>query len=364
MRRGLTGRYVGHRLDHVVVTGRRTVRRHPPARLEQLEGHFLRGVGRHGKYLLFDWDDDEILVAHLRMSGQMLAAEPGAGTLPHTHAVLSFAGAGELRFVDPRTFGELFLGTPLGDGGSAQRVPAAPGMVAEIEHLGPDALDVAAPDLAAGLAGRRAPLKSLLVDQRVLAGIGNIYADEICFDARLRPDRPGGRLKRAQVARLTASVHRVLGAAIAGRGSSLADRQYLDLEGEAGLYQTEHRVYGRAGPAVHGLRPARRTGTVRRPQRFCLPQLPALARSLGPCAATSRRSGAWSQGRPPRRSRRPARQYVRKVSGIRVPSAGSEETFERAVLAVSEATTELLAGLPPRRQPPPSSPPLRRLRAS
>jgi formamidopyrimidine-DNA glycosylase len=247
VRRGLSSRYVGHRLDHVVVTGRRTVRRHPPARLEQLEGHVLRGVGRHGKYLLFEWDDDEILVAHLRMSGQMLAAQPGDEALPHTHAVLSFAGAGELRFVDPRTFGELFLGTPLGDNGPAERSPTAPPIVAEIEHLGPDALGVREPDLVASLAGRRAPLKSLLVDQRVLAGIGNIYADEICFEARLRPDRPGGSLKRPEVGRLAVSVRKVLGAAIAGRGSSLADRQYLDLDGEAGLYQMEHKVYGRAG---------------------------------------------------------------------------------------------------------------------
>lgn len=222
--------YVGHRLERIAVTGRRTVRRHRPELLGALEGRVLSSVGRHGKYLLFVWDDGQVMVAHLRMSGQLLAAQPGAPLASHTHAVLSFSGAGELRFVDPRTFGELFLSGP-----------------AELDHLGPDALDVEVPWLREALAGRRAPLKSLLVDQRVLAGIGNIYADEICFDAHLRPDRPGGSLKSADLRRLARSTRSVLASAITGRGSSLADEQYRDLYGEAGRYQSEHKVYGRLG---------------------------------------------------------------------------------------------------------------------
>ncbi len=235
LRRDLSRLYAGDRLLSLTVTGRRTVRRHRPELLAALEGRELAGVGRLGKYLWFRWDDSQVLVAHLRMSGQLLALGPEAPALPHTHALFAFARAGELRFVDPRTFGELFL--------SEGTVPV------ELGHLGPDALQAGPAYLRRALAGRRAPLKSLLVDQRVVAGIGNIYADEICFDARLRPDRPGGSLRPVQVSRLAGSVRTVLEAAIEARGSTLADRQYRDLLGEAGHYQLEHKVYGRSGMA-------------------------------------------------------------------------------------------------------------------
>ena len=165
---------------------------------------------------------------------------------------MTFGGAPELRFVDPRTFGEFFLATPVGSngsagvetGGSESSLRWQPG---RLEHLGPDALDIDEASFADSLAGRRAPLKALIVDQRVTAGIGNIYADEICFDARLRPDRPGGSLKKGEIKRLTSSVHSVLGSAIAARGSSLADEQYRDLQGAPGQFQLKHKVYGRQG---------------------------------------------------------------------------------------------------------------------
>jgi formamidopyrimidine-DNA glycosylase len=230
--------YVGDRLRHLELTGPRTVRRHAPELLGRVEGQVLARVGRHGKYLLLEWGDRSLVVVHLRMSGQLLAAEAGAQIVAHTHAVMSFASTAELRFVDPRTFGELFLGTP---GAAGRALPR------ELGHLGPDALDAQPSHLRTVLTGRRAPLKSLLVDQRVLAGIGNIYADEICFDARLRPDRPGGSLRRGELGRLAASARSVLASAIAARGSTLADRRYRDVLGEAGRYQLQHTVYGRSG---------------------------------------------------------------------------------------------------------------------
>jgi formamidopyrimidine-DNA glycosylase len=242
VRADVSGRFGGHALLEVTVTGRRTVRRHPPGRLSGLAGRRLAGVGRHGKYLLLRWDDGPVLVVHLRMSGQLLAAGAGDPRPAHTHAVFAFRGAGELRFVDPRTFGELFLAGPA-PGPERPGVPA----VAGLEHLGPDALVVDAARLGAALAGRRAPLKRLLVDQRAVAGLGNIYADEVCFDAGLRPDRPAGSLSPEELERLARSTRSVLAAAIAGRGSSLRDQQYRDLYGNPGRYQLEHRVYGRSG---------------------------------------------------------------------------------------------------------------------
>jgi formamidopyrimidine-DNA glycosylase len=211
------------------------VRRHPPELLAQLQGQILSTVGRHGKYLLLEWSGGQVLVVHLRMSGQLLAARPRDPLAPHTHAVLRFARAGELRFVDPRTFGELFVSA------SPQPPPV------ELEDLGPDALCATPGLFRSALAGRRAPLKAVLVDQRVLAGVGNIYADEICFAARLRPDRPAGGLRPHELRRLSESARSVLEAAIAAGGSTLRDERYRDVLGEAGQYQLEHKVYGRAG---------------------------------------------------------------------------------------------------------------------
>jgi formamidopyrimidine-DNA glycosylase len=162
--------------------------------------------------------------------------------------VLVFDGVGELRFVDPRTFGELFLATPGSGTGPDAGLPA----LAELGHLGPDALVVDAAHLQAALARRRAPLKVVLVDQRALAGLGNIYADEVCFEAGLRPDRAAGSLTPEEVGRLAGSVRTVLEAAIAGRGSSLRDLQYRDLYGKPGRYQLDHKVYGRPGLACPG----------------------------------------------------------------------------------------------------------------
>lgn len=243
VRKDVSLRYAGHDLLEVVVTGRRTVRRHPAAALASLAGQRLAGVGRHGKYLFLEWDDGRVLVVHLRMSGQLLAAADGDPRPLHTHAVLAFRHAGELRFVDPRTFGELFLAGPAPGAGPDRATPVP----AELGHLGPDALAIDAAQLGTALAGRRALLKSVLVDQRALAGLGNIYADEVCYEAGLRPDRPAGSLTPEELRRLAGSVRSVLEAAIASRGSSLRDEQYRDLYGNLGRYQLEHKVYGRSG---------------------------------------------------------------------------------------------------------------------
>jgi len=243
VRRGLQSLYAGRKLLSVEVFGKRTVRRHPPQLLDRLTGSRLEQASRHGKYLLLYWSGGETLVVHLRMSGQLLATPQGSPLVAHTHAVLRFAGARELRFVDPRTFGELFLAT----GSEPARRGELRPLPVELAHLGPDALQVSAAQLAVATQGRRAPLKSVLVDQRAVAGVGNIYADEICFSARLRPDRPASSLRPSEVRRLAGSLRSVLEAAVSARGSTLRDARYVDLEGAAGGYQSEHKVYGRAG---------------------------------------------------------------------------------------------------------------------
>jgi len=242
VRRGLEGAVVGRGIVEVKVLGRRTVRRQSPVELEErLVGRRFTAAGRRGKFLLLSLDDDSVLVVHLRMTGQLLhlnsAERPPLAT--HTHVLVALDDGSELRFVDPRTFGEWFVTSELDDRG----IPA------ELSHLGRDPLleGLPASYLTASFAGRRAPLKALLTDQRIVAGIGSIYADETCFRARLRPDRLGASLNGAEIATLASAARAVLRAAVASRGSSLRDLRYRDLSGSLGSYQGRHAVYDRAG---------------------------------------------------------------------------------------------------------------------
>jgi formamidopyrimidine-DNA glycosylase len=242
VRRGLEGAVVGRRIVGVQVLGRRTVRRQSPAELTtRLTGRTFTAAGRRGKFLLLSLDDDAVLVVHLRMSGQLLHL---SGTqlwpiAPHTHVVVALGDGTELRFVDPRTFGEWFVSYDV-DGR---------GVPLELAHLGRDPLLEGLPTayLAAHFAGRRVRLKGLLTDQRIVAGIGSIYADEICFRAKLRPDRSGASLSDTEVASLAKAARAVLREAVASRGSSLRDMGYRDLTGEVGSFQERHAVYDRAG---------------------------------------------------------------------------------------------------------------------
>ena len=242
VRRGLEATVVGRSVTSVRVLGRRTVRRQSPAELAGLlSGRSFTGANRRGKFLLLSLDDDSVLVVHLRMTGQLLhvnrAHRPPLAA--HTHVVAELDDGSELRFIDPRTFGEWFVSTEVDSRG----VPA------ELSHLGRDPLleGLPAAYLAGRFAGRRASLEALLTDQRIVAGIGSIYADEICFRAGIRPDRAGGSLSPAEIASLARSARSVLKAAVKSRGSSLRDLRYRDLAGAFGSYQAHHAVYDRAG---------------------------------------------------------------------------------------------------------------------
>ena len=145
----------------------------------------------------------------------------------------------ELRFVDPRTFGEVVVFDP----------DRADVEVPELGRLGPDPLvdGLTIAVLRAGLQGRSRPLKSWLLDQQRLAGLGNIYSDEVLHAARLRYDRPAGSLTSREIGAMRQAIHDVLLAAIDAGGSTLGDNQYVGLSGESGRYQLHHRAYGRAG---------------------------------------------------------------------------------------------------------------------
>ncbi len=243
VRRDLQGEVIGRRIKAVEVRNGRTVRRHPSAKAFRnlLEGRSVTSVGRAGKYLLLGLDDGSTLVVHLGMSGQLQrvksAKEPKA---PHTHAVITFTQGGQLRFVDPRTFGELFVSVAPAEGGRA---------LPELAHLGFDPLeDVMSWDrFWALLSAHKAGLKNLLMDQEFVAGIGNMYADEILFAAGLRYDRMSDSLSSQEVRRLYRAMVETLAEAVKRRGSTLADAQYRDLFGEVGDYQDQHQAYDREG---------------------------------------------------------------------------------------------------------------------
>lgn len=256
----------GCRARRVDVTGRRSVRRQPvPEFVAALSGRRFGAVGRHGKFLVLAFDDAEreALVIHLRMSGQVRLAATGDERAKHTHVVVDLGKGRELRFVDPRTFGELFV----------DRLDAT-GRPHALAALGPDAVD---PRLTAAAlrtnitAGRRSlGLKAALLDQRVLAGVGNIYADEALFAARLRPDRPAASLTPHEARALHAGLRRILRAAIAARGSTFADAAYVDTRGVAGGYAARHLVYGRTDqPCATCGTPIRRIVVAARGTHFC-----------------------------------------------------------------------------------------------
>jgi len=242
IRRDLEKETVGRRVKTVEVKGKRSVRRHKTSTefRGKVEGRKVTSVRRSGKYLLVGLDDEDVLVVHLGMSGQLLRAKSAKDPLErHTHVVITFTQGGQLRFVDPRTFGEMFVTSP-------DELGAA---VPELAHLGFDPLEevMSWAQFGVMLADRHSALKALLMDQKFVAGIGNIYSDEILFAAGLRYDRQSDSLSAQEVRRLYRAMVETLTEALKYRGSSLADEQYRDLYGETGDYQGQHQVYDRAG---------------------------------------------------------------------------------------------------------------------
>ena len=231
----------------------------PEAFVAGVAGRRIEAMSRRGKYILNHLDSGELLVVHLGMSGQLRYVPPDTEQPTHLHAVFELDDGFQLRYRDVRRFGRLLLGTE-------QELVAE----RKMPRLGPEPID---PDFTAGdlyrrLHIRRAPLKALLLDQMVVAGVGNIYADEACFQARVRPDRPANTLSRQAVGRLRSALDRSLRVAIGNRGSSVAD--YRDAWGEVGRQQEELVVYGRGGqPCVRCGRPLSLIRLAGRSTVFC-----------------------------------------------------------------------------------------------
>jgi formamidopyrimidine-DNA glycosylase len=239
VRRGLEQFVVGRRIDTVEVLHPRAVRRHEGGAADfaaRLTGQTIDGARRRGKYLWLPVGDDA-LVAHLGMSGQLLVGPKDAPLSPHVRVRFSFDDGGpDLRFTDQRTFGHLLVSA---DGA---RLPSV------IAHIAPDPLEEAfdLKRLTARMRARKTGVKRALLDQSLVSGVGNIYADEALWRVKLHWARATDRLRPGQIADLMAAVADVFNEALKDGGTSF-DSLYVDVNGESGYFGRSLNVYGRAG---------------------------------------------------------------------------------------------------------------------
>ncbi|MBZ5502646.1 MAG: bifunctional DNA-formamidopyrimidine glycosylase/DNA-(apurinic or apyrimidinic site) lyase [Acidobacteriia bacterium] len=235
--RGLRAALPGRRIVRVRL-GKTDFIDNPGAMEQQLPGSRIQGVRRHGKFLVVDLESrgersqDSSLLIHLGMTGQLVVSAPEAPVAPHTHVFLALDDGREVRYTDARRFGSM-------------RMVSTGEREAALGELGLDALEATQDEFMQQLRGRRARIKALLLDQRVLRGMGNIYTDESLWRARIHPMRLGATLQGEELRRLHRAVRKVLTQAIEMRGSSISD--YVDAEGQPGGFQRRHRVYQREG---------------------------------------------------------------------------------------------------------------------
>ena len=244
IKRGLSPRIRGKVISRITIPsdpkGSRVLRRYPSRSrfIRKVTGRKILSLKRRAKYLLFELDSGEIMIVHLGMSGQLLLRPFGSVSPPHSRIIFTIAEEGELFFVDPRKFGEVYLySRPEGD------------MVIDPFSLGPEPLEkeFTSGVLAKNLRNRRSPIKVSLLDQKLIAGLGNIYTDEALFRARIHPIRLSSELTGEEVSLLRKCIREVLREAISLHGTSAADRQYVDSEGSLGKFQTRLNVYQRKG---------------------------------------------------------------------------------------------------------------------
>jgi formamidopyrimidine-DNA glycosylase len=279
--RGLDSRVTGDVIESVWLGSKPEPLKSPAAEIAAtLEFRRISGVRRVGKHIVFDLETNGVArrplgrrlrrgspgkkkagggarptqrkaqwIVHLGMSGRMLVCDAQAEIAKHTHAVVKLASGRELRFVDPRRFG---------------RLSVAYGFVAG----GVEPLEVQLAQFVSLFRGRKTPIKSALLNQKLLRGVGNIYADESLFRAGVRPRRPAASLTKEDLGRLYVAVREVLKEAIALGGSSVSN--YVDADGEEGFFQLQHRVYGREGePCLVCKAPIKRVVIAGRSSHYC-----------------------------------------------------------------------------------------------
>jgi formamidopyrimidine-DNA glycosylase len=257
--RDLRPQLVGRRLTLVQVSPHPLRKRWQPRWNKELRGRSIEAVRRRGKWIVLDLAEDRHLVIHLGMTGQLTVTPQELPRAPHTHLVFALDDGGEqLRFRDIRRFGSAML---FPDGHQVEGF-------FELSKLGPEPFELESDYWRRQLSATRRNLKAVLLDQTVVAGVGNIYADEALFEAKLHPALLGQALTAAQAGRLRRAIVTVLTRAIEKRGSSI--RNYVGGSGLQGDYQREFRVYGQyEKPCPRCGRPIARTRLAGRATHFC-----------------------------------------------------------------------------------------------
>jgi formamidopyrimidine-DNA glycosylase len=271
--RGLHKRVVGDAIESVWLGSKPQTMKSPPAEIAAtLERTRISSVRRMGKHIVFDLERNGVALAllpakgrkknvalgprsqwivHLGMTGRMVVCDRDAEIVKHTHAIARLGSGRELRFIDPRRFGRLSVHS-----------------TGDFEAGGVEPLEVEKDQFVGLFRGRKTPIKSALLNQKLLRGVGNIYADESLFRAGLRPRRRASTITTVQLELLHKSVRKVLKEAIRLGGSSISD--YVDADGEEGFFQLRHRVYGREGqPCLVCKTPIKRTVIVGRSSHYC-----------------------------------------------------------------------------------------------
>jgi formamidopyrimidine-DNA glycosylase len=264
--RGLDTRVVGDTVESVWIGSRKQPLKSPAGTIAAtLEGKRIARVHRAGKHIVFDLEGEAQpkkgrrsgrpaaqWIVHLGMTGRLVVCESAVEIAKHTHLIAKLASGRELRFIDPRMFGKLSV--HLHPGG--------------FDPGGVEPLEVSEQQFIALFRGRKTPIKSALLNQKLLRGVGNIYADESLFRAGIRPRRRAAAITREQLGRLHQAVREVLREAIALGGSSISD--YVDADGEEGFFQLQHRVYGREGePCLVCATAIRRVVLAGRSSHYC-----------------------------------------------------------------------------------------------
>jgi formamidopyrimidine-DNA glycosylase len=241
VRRGLALKISGRRIVRAELRRLDLRRPFPPALAERLDGAQIGALGRRGKYILIELDADGVLLLHLGMSGRVTVGNAALPAAPHDHMVLTLDDDTVIRFNDPRRFGLIDYVRR----GEAARHPL-------LARLGPEPLEANFDGayIASKLAGKLTPIKAALLDQRIVAGLGNIYVCEALYRAGLSPKRLAASIGRRRADRLAAAIKSVLTEAIAAGGSSVRD--YVQADGELGYFQHHWAVYGREGEPCPG----------------------------------------------------------------------------------------------------------------
>lgn len=259
--RGLDQRVAGEVIESVWLGSKPEPLKSSAAEIDSaLQSKVIAGVRRVGKHIVFDLESPPVRkghsakkssqwIVHLGMTGSLRVSPPEQEIEKHTHAILKLSSGRELRFVDPRRFGRLSV-------------------IEKFEAPGSEPLEIAFEDFAALFRGRKSPIKSALLNQKLLSGVGNIYADEALFRAGIRPRRRAASLTRDELKKLHAALKKVLKEAIRLGGSSISD--YVDSNGEEGFFQLKHRVYGREGkPCLVCKTPIKRIVLAGRSSHYC-----------------------------------------------------------------------------------------------